>query len=294
MRGRVKPLLSLLGAAADAWLDDNVPRLAASVAFYTVLSLLPFVILISAIAADELGRKAAEGELLWELQDFIGPVSAQAVQSLIRSATRSTTAATIFGSLMLAFGASAVVMELREALNSIWHVQAVASVSGAAKFLHLVKERFYLFGVILGAGFLLFISLAVNAYVSALTASMGPAMTIAPALLHTLVFAGSYIIITALFAAIYKIVPDTPLTWPDVTIGASFTALLVTIGKQLIGLYLGRVNYASTYGAAGSLLILLVWVYYSAQLFFFGAEFTKVYANKTRAASAAALPKKIA
>jgi membrane protein len=279
---RVREAARLLRDTADAWVDDDVPRLAASLAFYTVLSLLPFVILVSAIAGSAFGRRAAEGELMWELRDLIGTASAQAVQALIQSASKSSTAATVLGSLTLAFGASAVVMELRDALNTIWHVPAVASFSSLGSFLRLVRERFYLFGLILGAGFLLLASLAINAFVSAATAQLGSAMRISPPLLHGAVFIVSFALITALFAAVYKVVPDVQLTWQDVIVGASFTSLLFTIGKQLIGIYLGRVNYASTYGAAGSMLIILVWVYYSAQLFFFGAEFTKVYAKKTK------------
>ncbi len=279
-QARLRVIAALLREAGDAWVDDDLPRLAATLAFYTVLSLLPFLILVSAIAATAFGRKAAEGELMWELRDLIGSASAQAVQELIRSATRSSTAATVLGSLTLAFGASAVVMELRDALNTIWHVPATASFSSVRNFLRLVRDRFYLFALILGAGFLLLASVAVNAYVAATTARMDPHMTNSPELLHGLIFVASFAVITALFAAVYKLVPEVTLTWRDVITGACFTSLLFTIGKQLIGIYLGQVNYASTYGAAGSLLIILVWVYYSAQLFFFGAEFTKIYAKR--------------
>ena len=274
--------MALLREAGDAWVDDDVPRLAASLAFYTVLSLLPFLILVSAIAATAFGRKAAAGELMWELRDLIGPASAQAVQELIRSASKSSTAATVLGSLTLAFGASAFVMELQEALNTIWHVPAVSSFSSVRNFLSLVRDRFYLFALILVAGFLLVVSVAINAFVVATTARMAPDMSNSPTLLHGLIFVGSFVVITALFAALYKLVPEVALTWRDVITGACFTSLLFTSGKQLIGMYLGQVNYASTYGAAGSLLIILVWVYYSAQLFFFGAEFTKIYARQRR------------
>lgn len=272
---------ALLKATGDAWADDDVPRLSASLAFYTVLSLIPFLILITAVAARVLGRKAAQGELLWELQNVIGAAGAQAIQSLIQSAGKSSTAATVLGSITLTFGASAVVMELREALNTIWKVPVKAAFSSVANFLRLVRERFYLFGLILGAGVLLLASLALNALVSAASASLGPLLAVSAPLLHGAIFVVSFVVITILFAAVYKVVPDVSLAWKDVIVGACFTSLLFTIGKQIIGIYLGRVNYASTYGAAGSLLIVLVWVYYSAQLFFFGAEFTKVYANKT-------------
>ena len=279
---RARDLVAVLGETSDAWVEDDVPRLAASLAFYAVLSLLPFLILVAAIAATAFGRKAAEGELMWELRDLLGTAGAQALQELIQSASKSSTAATVLGSLTLAFAASAFVMELRDALNTIWHVPAVASFSSLKNFLQLVRERFYLFGLILGAGLLLLASLAINALVSAATGRMDYQMRISPPALHVVMFVGTFVVVTLLFAAVYKVVPEIALDWHDVIIGACFTSLLFTIGKQLIGMYLGRVNYASTYGAAGSLLIILVWVYYSAQLFFFGAEFTKIYAKKRR------------
>jgi membrane protein len=281
VRARLQLMASLLRDAGDAWVSDDVPRLAASLAFYTVLSLIPFLILVSAVAASAFGQRAARGDLMWELRDIIGIAGAQAIQTLIQSASNSSTAATVLGSLTLAFGASAVVMELRDALNTIWHVPAIAAFSSVGRFLRLVKERFYLFGLILGAGFLVLLSLALNAFVSATAARIGSMLRISPSALHAAVFAVSFIVITLLFAAVYKVVPDVQLDWRDVMAGACFTSFLFTIGKQLIGIYLGRVNYASTYGAAGSVLIVLVWVYYSAQLFFFGAEFTKVYAKQT-------------
>ena len=267
----------LLKETGDAWVADNVPRLSASLAFYTVLSLIPFLIVVTAVAAGLLGQKAAQGQLLWDIRDLIGQAGAEAIQALIQSASKSSTAATVLGSVTLAFSASAVVMELREALNTIWHVPVTESVSSLASFLHLVKERFYLFGLILGAGLLLVGSLALNAVASAVAASFGPRP-----LLHAGVFIGSFIVITVMFAAVYKVVPDVLLTWRDVIVGACATSLVFTIGKQIIGVYLGRASYGSTYGAAGSIVIVLVWVYYSAQLFFFGAEFTKIYAKKTR------------
>jgi membrane protein len=273
-------MASLLGEAADAWVDDDVPRLAASLAFYAVLSLVPFLIVVSAIAASALGKAAAEGSLVWELRDLIGSAGAEAIQTLIQSDRQSSTAATVLGSLTLAFGVSAVVMELRDALNTIWHVPAVAAFSSVGNFLHLVRERFYLFGLILGAGLLLVGSLALNAFVSAATAHAHPAVHVSPPLLHGAVFVASFIVIFVLFAAVYKVVPDVQLDWRDVAAGACFTSFLFTVGKQAIGIYLGRANYTSAYGAAGSVLIILVWVYYSAQLFFLGAEFTKVYAKR--------------
>ena len=273
---------ALLKQTVSAWFDDNAPRLGASLAFYALLSLAPLLIVIVAVAALAFGQQAAQGRLIREMQDLVGIEGARAIQALIQSAykPRAGIAATILGLLTLLFGASAVVVELRDALNTIWHVPAPASFSSFRSFLRLARERFYLFGLILGVGFLLLISLALNAAVAALGSLFGSMMPVPESLLHLAVFLLSFLVITFLFAAIYKFLPDIRLKWSDVIVGACFTSLLFTIGKQLIGLYLGKAGFGSTYGAAGSLVIVLVWVYYSAQLFFFGAEFTKIYTEK--------------
>jgi membrane protein len=273
---------ALLKETVNAWIDDNAPRLGASLAFYTLLSLAPLLIVVVAVAALVFGQKAAQGQLIWEIQDLVGAEGARAIQGLIQSAYKPAagTTATVLGILTLFFGASAVVVELRDALNTIWHVPVAATFSGLRSFLRLVKERFYLFGLILGVGFLLLISLALNAAIAALGSLFGSLLPTSESVLHLAVFVISFLVITFLFAAIYKCLPDVQLRWSDVIVGACFTSLLFTVGKQLIGLYLGKASFGSTYGAAGSLVIVLVWVYYSAQLFFLGAEFTKIYTEK--------------
>jgi membrane protein len=281
-------MAGLLRQASDAWLADNVPRLSASVAFYTVLSLIPFLIVIMAIAAHVFGERSVQGQLIRDIKDLAGNASAEAIQSLIASAYKSSAAVTVFGALTLAYSASAVVMEMRDSLNVIWNVRAAETLSGFASFLRLVKERFYLFGLILGVGALLLASLALSALVAAISAGYGPLSPVARAVLHVTVFATSFAVVTLTFAAIYKVVPEVRLDWSDVMVGACFTSFLFSAGKVIIGFYLARVSYNSTYGAAGSILIILVWVYYSAQLFFFGAEFTKVYAKSERPAETAA------
>jgi membrane protein len=269
---------TLLKQTGKAWIDDNAPRLGASLAFYTLLSLAPILIVVVAIAALAFGQKAAQGQLIWEIQDLVGTEGARAIQGLIQSAYKpgTGTTATVLGVLTLVLGASAVVVELRDALNTIWHVPA-AAFSSFRGFLRLVKERFYLFGLILGVGFLLLVSLALNAAIAALGSLFGSLLPASVSVLHLAVFLISFLLITFLFAAIYKFLPDVQLKWSDVIVGACFASLLFTIGKQLIGIYLGKASFGSTYGAAGSLVIVLVWVYYSSQLFFFGAEFTKIY-----------------
>jgi len=269
----------LLKETVNAWIDDNAPRLGASLAFYTMLSLAPLLIVVVAVAALVFGQKAAQGQLIWEIQDLVGTEGARAIQSLIQSAYKPANGATVtvLGVLTLVLGASAAVAELRDALNTIWHVPAAGSFSSLRSFLRLVRERFYLFGFILGVGFLLLVSLALNAAIAALGFRFGSLLPASEPILRVAIFLISFLVITFLFAAIYKFLPDVQLKWSDVVVGACFTSLLFTIGKQLIGLYLGKASFGSTYGAAGSLVIVLVWVYYSAQLFFFGAEFTKIY-----------------
>lgn len=272
---------SLLSESADAWINDNAPRLSASVAFYAVLSIVPFLIVIGSIAAGAFGQQAVQGQLFWELQDLVGPQGASAIQGLVVHANHKSAGITALGLLTLAFGTSAVVMELRDALNKIWHVKTAGTTTfGFRGFFKLIRERFYLIGLIVGAGILLLLSLALNAVITAVSAEFGSFLPLSPTLLHAIVFVASFLVITLLFAAIYKLVPDVRLRWNDVAVGASFTSLLFTIGKQLIGIYLGKASVGSAYGAAGSFVIVLMWVYYSTQLFFFGAEFTRAWARR--------------
>ena len=270
---------ALLRETGDAWIADNAPRLSASLAFYSVLSLVPFLIVISSVAGWAFGQKAAHGQLMWEIEDLIGTVGAEAIQGLIQQGDKSVTV-TVLGVLGLVLGTSAVVMELRDSLNTIWHVPVGAAFSGFSGLLRIVRQRFYLFGLIMGAGVLLLGSLALNALVAGLAFEFGPFLPVSPTLLHITVFVISFFVIAFLFAAIYKLVPEVRLKWNDVIVGACFTSFLFTIGKQFIGTYLGKASFGSTYGAAGSFALVLVWVYYSAQLFFFGAEFTRVYARR--------------
>jgi membrane protein len=188
--------------------------------------------------------------------------------------------ASAIGVFTLLFAASSLVVELGDALNTIWHVAPAATSSGWGDVRDFLKQRMFSFGIILGTGFLLLISLMVSAAISAVAAIVHGRMSIPPAVLRTAEFLLAFSVTTLLFAAIYKVMPAVRLRWSDVFIGACATSLFFNAGKQVVGLYLGRESFASTYGAAGSLVAVLVWVYYSAQLFFFGAEFTKVYARR--------------
>jgi membrane protein len=288
---RSTELLGIWKETITEWSDDNVPRLGASLAFYTLLSLAPLLVVIVAVAALAYGRQAAQGQLFWQIRGWVGADGARAIQSVLEGAYKPGTGvlATVIGLLTLAIGASTVVLELRGALNTIWHVQAGARSLGLSSLVSLVKERCYSIAMVLGVGFLLLISLILNACIAAVGKFFGGFLPIPEAILQAATSLISFLVIAGLFAAIYKLMPDVRLKWSDVAVGASVTALLFTVGKQLIGLYLGKASFASTYGAAGSLVVVLVWVYYSAQLFFLGAEFTKVYARKYGSHAAARL-----
>ncbi|HVY91110.1 MAG TPA: YihY/virulence factor BrkB family protein, partial [Bryobacteraceae bacterium] len=266
----------LFTETAENWMNDNAPRLSASLAFYSVLSMMPFLIVVATVAGRILGAKAARGQLMWQIQDLVGTAGAKAIQGLMQT-NHSTTTTTVLGLLTFALGTSAVVMELRDSLNVIWKLPSKPS-SGLRGLLRTAKERAYLFGLILGAGLLLVVSLALNAIGEALSQEFGPFMPMSPLFMQWVLFLSSYAVITLLFASIYKLVPDIKLKWSDVLVGSAVTALFFTLGKHAIGAYLGRAAYGSTYGPAASFVIILLWIYYSAQLFFFGAEFTRVYA----------------
>jgi membrane protein len=279
LRLRFQDLGALLREAASEWHSDNVPRLGAALAFYTLLSLAPLLVVIVAIAAFAFGRKAAEGQLAWEIQGLVGLDQARAIQAMIRASVRPQAGAiaALTSILTLILGATGVVVELQDSLNHIWHVPASTRFAGIRG---LLRQRVYSFVMVLAIGFLLLASLVVSAWIAATGKFFGSMAPFHESNLHLLTALVSFVVITFLFAAIYKVMPDVQLQWSDVLVGASVTSLTFTVGKQLIGLYLGKAGVGSSYGAAGSLVAVLVWVYYSAQLFFFGAEFTKVYARK--------------
>ncbi len=255
--------------ASIEWIGDNATRLGASVAFYTLLSLAPMIVIVVAVAAVVYGQQAAQGRLVWEIRGVVGSEVATTIQAIIKGAYKPQTGviATLLGVATLAFAASSVFVELHDAMNTIWHVSLPPDRTYAATVIRLVRDRFYSFATVLGTGFLLLVSLVLNAAMGAMRISVPRAAT----------FIVSYLVVTVLFGALYKIVPDLPLHWSDVVLGAMITSLLFMIGKQLVGLYFAHASFGSTYSAAGSPIVVLLWVYYSAQLFFWGVEFTKVY-----------------
>jgi membrane protein len=278
---RLRDATGLLSDALEAWYRHNAPRLGASLAFYTILSLAPLLIVVIAVASLIFGRSAAEGQIVWQIQDLTGREGAAVIRQMLEGARKPSSGilATTLGVLTLFVGATAVVAELRDALNTVWEVPLQAG-HWPGSVLRILKERAFYFLMVLGVGFLLLVSLIVNVWLAAAGAFFGGWLPLPEPVLQVLASAVSFVVIAALFALIYKSVPDVDLKWREVAAGAALTSLLFSLGKLLIGIYLGKTGLGSTYGAAGSLVVLLVWVYYSAQVFLLGAEFTRVFARR--------------
>jgi membrane protein len=275
-----------------AWNDHEAPRLGAALSFYTMLSLAPLVILAIAIASVLFGHAAAQNEIIRQVQDIMGAEGAKAVETVIAQGQRPTGVfASVVGIITLLVGASGAFSELQSALNKIWDVQPQMG-SGVVSVVSLIKSRLFSFGMVLAVGFLLLVSLVITAGLAAVGKFFGEILPMPELLMHTVNFAVSFAGISALFALIFKYVPEARIKWKDVWEGAIATALLFTVGKSLIGLYLGKAAVGSAYGAAGSLIVVIVWVYYSAMIFFFGAEFAHVRAtdrHRARARSASSV-----
>jgi membrane protein len=272
-------IAALAAEIFDQWSRDDAPRLAAALAYYTILSSAPLLVISVALADRVFGEQAVQGQLAWEIQTLVGGPAAQAIQELLRDAHRPATGliAAILSLATLIVGASSAVVELHSALNLIWGVPDPDAGSWIANVWAFIRQRIFSSLVVIGAGCLLLISLIASVFIATIGNFFRPILPTPEWVLHLATFAASLVVVTLLFGAIYKLLPDVRLRWSDVAIGASVTSLLFTIGKQLLAIYLGRVGFQSTYGAAWTVVLFLVWVYYSAQLFFLGAEFTKVY-----------------
>lgn len=278
-KGRLKALWSLLKESVSAWDDDYAPSMGAALAYYTIFSVAPLLIIVIAVAGIVFGEDAARGEIFAQLRSLVGPEGATAIEGLVKSASQpaKSTVAAIVGVVTLIVGATTVFAELQSDLDRIWEVPAAPKASGIWK---LLRTRVLSFGLVLGMGFLLLVSLVLSAALSALATLYGGWFNSYETLLQAVNFIVSFAVVTGLFAMIYKFLPRVPIGWHDVWIGAAVTALLFDIGKLAIGLYLGKSSVVSGFGAAGSLVVLLVWVYYSAQIFLLGAEFTWAYAHR--------------
>lgn len=279
MRTKARKIWTLLREVFAAWQEDKIPLLAAALAYYTTFSLAPLLVIAIAIAGAVFGQDAVRGEIVGQIQGLVGKQGAEVIQAMLQSAHKREsggTLATIIGVITLLFGASGVFGQLQEALNTIWHVKLKPEL-GIKNF---IQGRFLSFAMVVVIGFLLLVSLVISATLSGISGfiwHLFPALTIVG---QTLNFAISFAVIMLLFALIYKVLPDVEIPWKDLWIGSMFTALMFNIGKFLLGLYLGSSGVSSAYGATASLAIILIWIYYSAQILLLGAEFIKVYSRR--------------
>ncbi|MEM7716929.1 MAG: YihY/virulence factor BrkB family protein [Cyanobacteria bacterium P01_A01_bin.68] len=274
----LKQIWRLLKETFKEWNEDKASRLAAALSYYTVFSLAPLLIITIAIAGTVFGDDAARGEIVRQIQGLVGKDGAEVIQTALENAQRPDTRnlASIISIGVLLFGASNVFAQIQDALNTIWEVQPKPGRS----LVQTLRKRFLSFAMVGGVGFLLLVSLVVNTGLAAMVNYFSNLVPGVDWIWQVANFAISFGVITVLFAIIYKFMPDVKIDWSDVWVGSAITSLLFVIGKSLLGLYLGNGSFGSAYGAAGSLVVVLAWINYAAQIIFFGAEFTQVYASK--------------
>jgi membrane protein len=275
---RAPAILRMFGSALNAWWDDDALRLGASLAYYTLFAIAPILLVATAVAGMVFSGDAVRGEIVGQLDHLVGREGARAVQSLLEGASQRRTGilATVFGSITFVVAATGAFLELQGALNTIWRVKPHPRTNLKAFLMNRVRS----FGLVVAIGFLLMVSLAVTAALAAVHGWLARHSPTIPVLWSGISMVVSLVVTSGLFALLFRFLPDVHLRWRDVITGALVTAVLFTIGQQLIGLYLGQSSMASSYGAAGSVMILLLWVYYSCQILLFGAEFTRVYAQR--------------
>ncbi len=274
----VRTIFDLLKTTFKEWNEDKVPRLAAALAYYTAFSIAPLLIVVIAVAGLAFGEEAARSQIIDQIKGQIGEESAEIIQTMIENTRNEDSGliATVIGIVTIVLGGAGFFGQLQDALNTVWEVTP----KPGGGILNMIKDRFLSFTMVLGIGFLLLVALLISTIVTYITNFASGILPQAELLAQVLNFGLSFLIVTLLFAMIYKVLPDVIIAWSDVWIGAGITALLFTVGKFLLSLYLGNSSVSSTYGAAGSLIVLLLWVYYSAQILLFGAEFTQVYARR--------------
>lgn len=274
----MRKIFELFKDTFEQWNRDRAPRLGAAVAYYTVFSLGPFLIIVIAMASLVFGQQAARDQILGQIQGLIGTEGARFVADAIDTTRRPSEniLASVIGVVTLLLGALGIFGELKDSLNTMWGVEPKPGrgIKG------ILLDRLLSFGMVLVTGFMLLVSLVVSTAITAMVSYLGDNLAIAPNTLEAINFILSFLVITVLFALIFKYLPDGHVKWGNAWLGAAVTALLFVIGKFAIGFYLGKSQMASAYGAAGSVIIVLVWIYYAAQILFFGAEFTKVSAIK--------------
>ena len=282
----LRTIYELLRDTVEAFIDDNCSMLGAALAFYTALSLAPILLIVIGVAGLAFGDDAARGEVVAKAGDYVGKEGAQAVEATLANSKSQTSGvvSTVIGVVSVLVGATGVFAQLQEALNIVWKIDPPPVVESNASPLRkawaYVRNRLLSFSVLCGLAFLLLVSLAANTVIGYLqrwtTGHFGESAILTRTLDVTL----SVALATLLFAAIFKILPARRITWGRVVLGAFVTAVLFTVGKVLIGLYLGKTAAGSSFGAAGSLMVLLIWIYYSTQILLLGAEFTKVYSKR--------------
>ncbi len=267
---------AVLSGSVNAWIDHRAGSKGAALAFYTLFSITPILVLAIAGAGYFFGAEAAQGEIIAQVEGLVGRNGAQAIQALLAGARDplSGLAATMLASVLLLLGAASVFVELKGSLDELWGIEPRKGLTIAA----FLRTRLHAFGLVLVLAFLLLISLVLSAAFALLERYAGGIWRSSYELLAILASMVAFGVIACLFAVIYKVLPEAPLSWRDVWIGAAITAGMFSLGKYVIGLYLGNSGVVSSFGAAGSLIALLLWVYYSAQIFFLGAEFTRQYA----------------
>lgn len=282
-----RALLSLLQGAAAAWFADRAPTMGAALAYYTLFSMAPLLLIAISVAGAVFGGDAARGEILAQLHSLLGKDGADAVAALLLNVQRSgqSTIGTLLGALLLTVGATSVFAELQDSLDHIWRVETPRR---GGSLWHLLRGRLLSFGLVLGVGFLLMVSLAVSAALAAWGRWWAPAFGEGQLLLQWANHALGFLLTALLFAAIYKWMPRARIGWADVALGSALTAALFTLGKALIGWYIGSSGVAAGFGAASAIVALLVWVYGSAQVFLFGAEVTWIFAQRHGSRSGAA------
>lgn len=277
-----KELWSLVKQSVNAWLEDRAASMGAALAYYTAFSIAPLLIIAIAVAGLVFGRDAAQAAVVGQLQGLLGEAGGNAVAAMLNSTADfgSSILAVVIGIGALILTATTAFVELQDDLDRIWKAKPRVG-SG---FINLIRSRLLSFGMVLAIGFLLTVSLILSAAVAALGNSI---LGEAEVLLQAITFLGSFAVITVLFATIYKVLPNVDIAWEDVWIGAAITALLFETGKVLIGLYIGKSSVASSFGAAGPFVVLMLWIYYSTQIFLLGAEFTNAHAHRRDAKTGA-------
>lgn len=268
---------ALIKDTIEGFIDDNALSRGASIAYYTLFAIAPVLLIIVAIAGVVFGRDAAQGAIVAQLSDLMGRTTAEALEAMIKSASNPAagTVASIIGLVAVFVAATGVFGEVQSAMNAIWKAEPHPTT-----LTRFMRARLASLGLVVTSGFLLMVSLAVSAALAALSTFLKDVFPAAQAALLIANIVISIFLISGMFAAMFKVLPDTPIDWRDVAIGAVVTTILFEGGKFLIALYIGQSNVASSYGAAGALIVLLLWIYYSAQIFLLGAEFTRAFAKR--------------